>query len=92
MLAIWRPFSRQFSGRFAYSEFAQIRFEFSGEYFDGGRLSDAVRADQSEHFSCAWRRQSVQLERVRSVAVRRVLLQVARQVNDRNRLVRTFLK
>ena len=70
---------------------AEIRLELSGEHAQRRRLANAVRAEQPQDVARARRRQPVELERVDAVLVRRVRLQVVRQVDDLHRVARAVL-
>ena len=48
---------------------AEVRLELSSKDLQSGTLSDTVRADETEDLAWPWRRQTVELERVCSVAV-----------------------
>lgn len=70
---------------------AQIRPHVTAQNAQGGRLADAVRAHETEYLACARRRQSVQFEAVRAVAMRHLPLQSFRQVYDFDRIEGTSL-
>mmetsp|Transcript_42128 Transcript_42128/g.70307 ORF Transcript_42128/g.70307 Transcript_42128/m.70307 type:complete len:203 (+) Transcript_42128:2289-2897(+) len=79
-MPIWRAF-----------EMAEIRLELSRQNLQGRRLSDTVRPHETEHLPGPWHGEPVKLERVGSVAMRRLFFKILGQVDDHNGFERTFL-
>jgi hypothetical protein len=67
---------------------SEVRLELAGEDLEGGRLSDTVRADETEDLTGSRRRQTMKLERVGGVTVGDLGLEVGRQVDDGDGLER----
>ena len=63
----------------------EVGLEPAAERVEGGRLADAVAAEDAEHVAGARGRQPVQLERVEPVLVRDVRREVRRHVDDAQR-------
>eukprot|EP00968_Pinguiococcus_pyrenoidosus_P004549 scaffold301_cov243-Pinguiococcus_pyrenoidosus.AAC.54 len=65
---------------------AQVGLQLARENLQRSGLADAVGPNQAEHLTGPRHGQAVQLERVRPVAMRDVLLQILWQVDDRDGL------
>ena len=50
----------QYFNAMAYIESAEVRLLLAGENFERGRLTDAVRPDQTKHLARSWCRQSAE--------------------------------
>mmetsp|Transcript_88724 Transcript_88724/g.249901 ORF Transcript_88724/g.249901 Transcript_88724/m.249901 type:complete len:297 (+) Transcript_88724:924-1814(+) len=67
-------------------ESPQVRLQLARQHGEGRRLADAIGTDKAQNLPRPGRRQAVQLEGVRTIAVGGVLGQVLRQVDDADRL------
>ena len=72
-------------------ELTEVRLHVAGKNAECGGLASAVRADQTQDFARARRRQSMQLEAVCAVTVCHLVFEALRQIDDRNRLKRAPL-
>mmetsp|Transcript_168718 Transcript_168718/g.542189 ORF Transcript_168718/g.542189 Transcript_168718/m.542189 type:complete len:234 (-) Transcript_168718:654-1355(-) len=73
-------------------EAAEVGLELARQNVQSCGLAHAVAADQPEHLTRSWNGQAVQLEGVRSVAVRRFPREVLRQIDNRDCLERALLR
>ena len=70
---------------------AEVGLEFPRENLECCRFANTIRSNESEHESCSGRGQPVQLEGVRSISMRRFLVEILRQVDDLYCFERTLL-
>ena len=70
---------------------AQIWPHVTAQNTEGRRLANTVGAHETKHLACTWRRQSVQFEAVRAVAMSHLPLQSFWQVYDFDSIERTSL-
>ena len=70
---------------------AQIWPHVTAQNTEGRRLANAVSAHETKYLACTRRRQSVQFEAVRAVAMSHLPLQSFRQVYDFDSIERTSL-
>lgn len=80
-----------FSPFWKFLKVAQIWPHVTAQNTEGRRLADTVGAHETKYLACTWRRQSVQLEGVRAVAMSHLPLQSFRQVDDFDRTKRASL-
>jgi hypothetical protein len=71
---------------------AEVRLELAGENLERRALAGAVGADETEHLARTRHRQTVQLERVGTVAMRGVALEILGQIDDSRLLQKDISK
>ncbi len=69
---------------------AEIGLELRGQDLESGGFTDTVGSDETEHLTGAGIRQSMKLERVRTISMRRHGRQILGQIDNVNSLKRAF--
>jgi hypothetical protein len=76
----------------AYIVTTKIRFEFSGENFEGGTLSNTISPDKAEDLARSGGGETVEFEGIGGVSVGDSGFQIRRKIDDCNGLKRASRK